>query len=805
MSDQRDDIEADSPEDAQQGAGGRVRFQGIVEAEARAAAAAGGGNDDLAAIAPIAHDEQRWNAQSRQIWQACKLTALFVFFAVMLGTPLGNFLAHLKLNNGSAEGWDLFAVYGFETLLFAFIVPVLVLLIGYALSHMATMLKAAESIAAVAQRMTTPDIAAAQNAEVVGEVVRGHMEQLNQGLDGALERLAGVEAMIRDHVAAIELAGDAIEHKATGAVERVADERSRLMELTESLNAHADSFAAAIAERAKASIEALDTADTISTRAESEFDDRLQRLEGAAAQALTSFESLRDALRDTSETMRENAETIEGAATQTLAATQKAQAASDAAADTAARNAANVAASANRAAEKAKQAAEEAIEVAGAEAERVAQSAIETATEHSTKVHKATTKAVDDMTAATSEALDAARADADKATQAAEDITAAARETSEAAKEASSNVAAAGEEARKSAEEATKHTENAAKQMEERNAALASARAELEKENQRLESLIEEQRNRADRLANAIASQTDRLSQLAEKQLQEQQAAERLATEQRDLAAHAEKEERQRKAAEKERAAEKKAQEARAAKAAKLEEERAAKDRAAEEKAAAKQASEEKRQRTERIAAKQAEERTASSKGAERLEALARDIAERRPRREQKKKSAAPKPAAEEGKRSKGDVSWREILDAADAEPLELGDVAKKTPAEARDDAANAIRIISGLQDFTHELETRLYGDPPPALQERYDRGDRNVFANRLLRLNEADVKRRIRNESARDKGFEKSVHQFLQNFERLLEDATTSETADEELEEYLSSPLGRVYLLIGATVGYFA
>ena len=74
-----------------------------------------------------------------------------------------------------------------------------------------------------------------------------------------------------------------------------------------------------------------------------------------------------------------------------------------------------------------------------------------------------------------------------------------------------------------------------------------------------------------------------------------------------------------------------------------------------------------------------------------------------------------------------------------------------------------------------------------------------------LLRLNEADVKRRIRSESARDKVFEKGIHDFLQGFERLLEDATTSTTADEELEEYLSSPLGRVYLLVGATVGYFA
>ncbi|MEQ1930895.1 MAG: hypothetical protein ABL957_10225, partial [Parvularculaceae bacterium] len=153
------------------------------------------------------------------------------------------------------------------------------------------------------------------------------------------------------------------------------------------------------------------------------------------------------------------------------------------------------------------------------------------------------------------------------------------------------------------------------------------------------------------------------------------------------------------------------------------------------------------------------------------------------------------------GKRGKEKVSWREILDKTDeAEPLDLGAVNK-----SGDTGSEAIRIIGDLQRFTLGLETRLYGDPPAALKERFDRGDRNVFANRILRLNEADVKRRIRMEADRDRGFEKDIQGFLQGFEKLLEDATTSETADEDLEEYLSSPLGRVYLLIGAMVGYFA
>ena len=747
-------------------------------------------------ITAIEHDERRWNARSRQWWLIARLTAIFVFFSFIIGMPLGNYFAHLNLNNGSAAGWSLLDVYSFDVLIFAFIVPALILLLGYAMSHLTTMLSAAESIAAAAQQMTTPDLTAARNADSVGVVVQGHMSALNEGLDGALTRLASVEAMIRQHVEAIELAGDAIEHKATGAVERVAGERSRLMDLTESLNAHADSFAAAIAERAKSGLQTLEQADQISIKAEKDFDNRLAQLEEAAARAFNGFEALRDALRDTDESMRASAASIGDAADQTMKATQKAKAASDAAAESAAYNAANVAASASRAADIAKKAADDAIKTAAEEAERVTQGALDFAAEETAKMQDAAAHAVDEMSKSTKAAIDAARADANKAVKAATDVSAAAAKTSDAAKKASSDVTKASEHARKTSEEALKFSEAAAGQIEQRNKALADARAALEKENQRLETLIDEQRNRADKLAGAIASQTERLSKLAEAQLREQEAAARLAEAQNEMQARAQREAEEKARAEKE-AKEKAAKE----EAARLEAEKKA---AAEEERKRAKAEKEKARRQKEAEAIELTARNKSQKnqnGAARLEELARDIAERRP-----SGPAASKKKAADNNRSKGDVSWREILDAADdGEPLDLGAAAKKSPAEIRDDAVDAIRIISKLQEFTYALETRLYGDPPVALQERYDRGDRNVFANRLLRLNEVDVKRRIRSESARDRAFEREVHEFLQGFERLLEDATTSDTADEELEEYLSSPLGRVYLLIGATVGYFA
>ncbi len=820
MSDNADENEernARQSKDGETQDNSRLRFRGIIESGARAAADYGAG-----AVSYVSGSERRWNSMSRQVWQMARLTSVFVFFSMIVGLPLGNWFAHRQLNalTGVDRPWNPLGAFEIETLLFAFIIPALVLFIGYAVSRLIEMIRAAESIAAAAQRIVTPDLAAAENADSVGAVVQGHMTALNEGLDSALTRLASVEAMIRQHVEAIEIAGEAIEARATGAVGRVADERSRLMELTETLNAHADSFAAAIAEKAKTTIASLESAETTTVQAEKDFDERLHRLESAAERAFNSFESLRDALRDVDESMRASAQAIDASTEETNAATARAKAAADAAAESAARNAANIGSAARAASEEAKKAAEEALETAREHATRTAKSAIDATTEESAKVQDAAAKALEDITKSTSSALTAASDGAIKATKAAEDVTDAARRTGEAAEKASTDVAAASERARKSSEDAMKFSETEAARIEERNQALAEARAALEKENARLESLIDEQRKRADRLAEAIASQTDRLSRLAEAQLREQEAAARLAEAQNEMQARAD-----RQAAEKKKAED-------AARKMTAEEDARKADQQAEEtldlapasrrktppltanKPASGDAPAQAKPAPEKAAGKPIETSIAAPpkkpNGAARLDELARDIAERRP-----SKPAAPKEQpltlgkddkSPDAKRNKGNVSWREILDAAEeAAPLDLGKAAKDPDADARKQAENAIRIIAQLQDFTHELETRLYGDPPPALQERFECGDRNVFANRLLRLNEADVKRRIRTESGRDRRFESGVHEFLQGFEQLLEDATTSDTADEELEEYLSSPLGRVYLLIGATVGYFA
>ncbi len=790
-----------------------MRFRAIVEAndsaapaefrsfEAWAASTAEGGDARSQRFARLGARLERWS----------RFVALLVFFSVAVGWPLGSFLAHKTLT-GSGAGWTLAQGYSAWAVAFSVIVPPVLLVFAHIASRMMAIIAQAEATAAVVQQLIRPDEAAIENVQTVGAVVHGQMQALNAGIDDALIRLASAEAMIRQHVGAIEQAGAAVESKTSQAAERVASERARLIDLTETLNARADDFAVAIAEKAQANIEALQNAGAATQSVEAHFDDRLARLEAAAQRALQSFEALSYALVTADEHMRTTSGSIETSAAEVKRASEIAARVADAAAESAARNAANVGMFSGQAADRARKAADEAIETARREAERASDSAVEFATREAKRVTEAAARAVEDVHAATRSAVESAAGDADKAAEAARLVSEAARLTTSAARDASDEVRKASEFAREQADQAIEMSEAASGRIEARNKELAAARAALEAENARLEQLIDEQRKRADRLAEAIATQTERLSKLAENQLREQEAAARLAEAQVAIqhtrADHAERA-RPEKIAEKTRA-----EKADADRAARLAAEKSEAERLARiEAEAAARAEREKLKPRPHTAPKRngadasnvlelgagARQKAPRAAGAAKLNDLAESIGKPRAMR------AAETP---EDRLRKDGVSWREILSATDdAEPLDLDAADKsKAPADtARANGGDAMKIIGNLQLFTLDLESRLYGEPPPALLERFDRGDRNVFANRLLRLNEADVKRRIRGESARDKQFERGIHDFLQGFERLLEDATTSTTADEELEEYLSSPLGRVYLLVGATVGYFA
>lgn len=830
----------------------RMRFQDIVEAAGREgdAPAARGGlaadrEDPPIRAIPAGPPQRNWNAASRQVWQASRLGAILIFFAIAGGWPVGAYLSHVD-RFGTASGWldTVRVTMNPGIVFFAVFVPVMILICGYLLSHVYKMLNAAQSITGAAREFIHPDYSAAYNAETVGLAVRGQMQALNSGIDDALHRLATVEAMIRNHVEAIETAGQTIETRASGAVDRVASERSRLIELTENLNLQADAFAAAIAQRAQASVQALGAADDQSSKAEMILEERLNRLEASAGRALKSFDALSAALGAADGTLRDAATSMETSAGQARAAGESAAEASSAAAErisnetrdlgdkavaATAEQAEKIRTATNHAVESLAEAARassaeaaktfgELAEGALSEAKALSTKTVEATASEGARIREATEKALSEVRSAAESAVAGAGADVAKASEAADRLTETSARTAAAASKAADDLVKARDAIEKGAEETNARAEKAAARIGERSAALAEARAALETENARLETLIEEQRNRADRLADAIAAQTERLAKLADAQLREQEGSPALHGTQAGAAAgpgeRAVPSGMERPATDETPPARPGRRKGAQASQPQSPDAPAKDPASAGALAAAPAQGGSPREKSGPNKAASAEHKEATSQGAAATGAkrAGDQSLEGRSRQSDRtaSKNAASKDAhvkqtgaKEAGAKDKDDVSWREILDATDgAEPLDLASASGPASDET---AENAMRIIADLQAFTLNLETRLYGEPPPALQERFARGDRNVFANRILRLNEADVKRRIRMESGRDRRFEGEIHLFLQGFERLLEDATTSETADEDLEEYLSSPLGRVYLLIGATVGYFA
>ncbi|MEM9170032.1 MAG: hypothetical protein AAGC56_10290, partial [Pseudomonadota bacterium] len=448
-------LSEDRSDRARDGGGERAAFRGAAAsgeaAEERTVNGRGGRTEDArarrsvlraqaeaAAATPAARPPQNWVLLSRQVMQASRLCALFILFALVVGWPLGAYISHLKIF-GTARGWTdtLTATLDMGVVIFALFVPLLVVMCGYLLSNAYRIVSAAQGIAEAAQQLVQPDATAAGKAKSVGAAVRGEMDALNTGVDGALERLAGVEAIIRHHVTAIEKAGDAVHMRAAGAADKVAVERARLIELTESLNTHADAFAAAIAERAQSGADAIEAADAGAAKAEERMAQRLARLEGVASTALDSFEALTEAIRKADENLRAQTANVEAGAAQARAAGDDAAAAARETAEKLTADIAAIGDAGDAAAAKLASAADGTVEAAREQTRRIAEETAAEAAKNAETVGAAAAAAVETAKTAADGAVAKALGDAEAANAAAEQVAAAATTASDAARKAS--------------------------------------------------------------------------------------------------------------------------------------------------------------------------------------------------------------------------------------------------------------------------------------------------------------------------------------------------------------------------------
>ncbi len=112
--------------------------------------------------------------------------------------------------------------------------------------------------------------------------------------------------------------------------------------------------------------------------------------------------------------------------------------------------------------------------------------------------------------------------------------------------------------------------------------------------------------------------------------------------------------------------------------------------------------------------------------------------------------------------------------------------------------------IVESLQAMAIDIDHLLEDTPPIELWQRYQHGEKNVFANRLLSLRTTGLSERIEQKYREDQEFRDNADRYVRQFERLLDEALTRDRDNQLADSYLASQTGKVYLLLGQSIGYF-
>ena len=87
-------------------------------------------------------------------------------------------------------------------------------------------------------------------------------------------------------------------------------------------------------------------------------------------------------------------------------------------------------------------------------------------------------------------------------------------------------------------------------------------------------------------------------------------------------------------------------------------------------------------------------------------------------------------------------------------------------------------------------------------LWERYQRGETNVFTRRLYTLQGQQTFDEIRRKYQSEGEFKGAVDRYIEDFERLLKDASGNDATGMMAQTYLASDTGKVYTMLAHASG---
>lgn len=184
------------------------------------------------------------------------------------------------------------------------------------------------------------------------------------------------------------------------------------------------------------------------------------------------------------------------------------------------------------------------------------------------------------------------------------------------------------------------------------------------------------------------------------------------------------------------------------------------------------------------------------------------------------KMGAAERHLAEEAKQltEAGKLSAMEAREAADMfrrQAAELAAVSATAKEQAQQLTATEVAlkrasflrasrlIVDSLNSLAIDFSRVLDPTTSEKLLRDFIGGDRGVFVRRLLRLGQSETEGKIQTRYREDAEFRRYVTDYLTQFDKLLSDARETDPENILSATFLSSDVGKLYLVLSTTIGW--
>ena len=110
-------------------------------------------------------------------------------------------------------------------------------------------------------------------------------------------------------------------------------------------------------------------------------------------------------------------------------------------------------------------------------------------------------------------------------------------------------------------------------------------------------------------------------------------------------------------------------------------------------------------------------------------------------------------------------------------------------------------QITESLQSLAIDIDRALEADLPDSAWQNYLKGDKSLFARRVLKMGSRDVRKKIAERFETDAEFQDHATRYCKRFETLLRRAKDSDRDGTISVALISSHMGRLYVLLGQSI----